>query len=454
MITSLLLSTCTSLGQTQINGGQIRNGAITDAKVASNAAIAFTKINFTGATPVLVGAQPPLTFVAPLSKTDNTVSFLVADVPHGGTGLTSLDSGLIPFGTGGTIQGTNINFNWDNTTETLTIHHLRVEGIRPPPPVFWVPPKRGDVLVMDDSLGTVTYTDPSNLINVQNINFGGGFVATPIPTPELLGIPVFLPSYITTIQVTDGANFIDGELFILDDLISIFTFEFDTNNAVTEGNIPVVIAQNESAEEIKDILISIINSTTIRATATTGSSPSELLVTMNEVGAGGGTNSETVIEGEFSVSDWQTADLGESVTYRYSIACYETLPYITDRSAVVSMTAPTGINIANPIQISWDSKGATHCNLYRAIGDDPTKLIYVWPGPMEAPYSYRDTDSSSGTEEELPTINNTGKVVAAKMKVTGLTLYADNAAALAAGLTPGDFYLKDYAGEYAILIVH
>jgi hypothetical protein len=85
---------------TQISGSQIKDGAITTSKiadgavtapkftlgiitnthVAANAAIAYTKINFAGATPTLIGAENPLTFNTPLSRSVNAIS--ISNIPY------------------------------------------------------------------------------------------------------------------------------------------------------------------------------------------------------------------------------------------------------------------------------------------------------------------------------------------------------------------------------------
>jgi hypothetical protein len=59
---------------TQISGSQIKNGAIEDKHLKIGAGIGFNKINFTGATPALIGAESPLTFTSPLVRTDNAIT--------------------------------------------------------------------------------------------------------------------------------------------------------------------------------------------------------------------------------------------------------------------------------------------------------------------------------------------------------------------------------------------
>src|ERR1035438_4274322 len=109
----------TALAQgTQISGSQIRDGAIDNSKVASDALIAFTKIDFTGATNTLIGAENPLTFNTPLSRTSNAISLTLVDIAHGGLGMTSLLTGRIPFGgSGPTVAATSsANLMFDGTT--------------------------------------------------------------------------------------------------------------------------------------------------------------------------------------------------------------------------------------------------------------------------------------------------------------------------------------------------
>lgn len=63
-----------------------------------------------------------------------------------------------------------------------------------------------------------------------------------------------------TIATIGGALLIDGETFTLDDGINIPTvFEFDSNATFTPGNVPIVFTGAETADAMRDLIITAIN---------------------------------------------------------------------------------------------------------------------------------------------------------------------------------------------------
>lgn len=119
---ALLLVAGAAYGQgTQISGSQIKDGAITNAKINSDAAISYTKLDFTGMPASIVNASNPLTFNTPLSKTSNAISLNTVPVTFGGTGLTSIVAGRLLFGGNSTTIGTSANLTFDLGTNLLTV---------------------------------------------------------------------------------------------------------------------------------------------------------------------------------------------------------------------------------------------------------------------------------------------------------------------------------------------
>ena len=122
IIALILLLPNLVFAQTQISGSQIRDGAITNAKVNASAAITYTKIDFTGATPTLVGAQDPITVVSPLVLAGDEISLGVVPTSLGGTGLVGgLPEGEIVFGSGSAFMS-NPLFFWDETNSRLGVN--------------------------------------------------------------------------------------------------------------------------------------------------------------------------------------------------------------------------------------------------------------------------------------------------------------------------------------------
>src|ERR1035437_317834 len=122
LLLAILLVAGTAYGQgTQINGTQIKDGTITDAKIAGNASINYTKVNFTGAGPSIIGASNPLTFNTPLVRTSNAIGLTVVPVTLGGLGLTTIVAGRIVYGNSSTQAATSANLTFDSGTNAFTV---------------------------------------------------------------------------------------------------------------------------------------------------------------------------------------------------------------------------------------------------------------------------------------------------------------------------------------------
>ena len=188
ILSLLLLAGVASAQPTQINGNQIKDQAITNAKINNAAAIHYSKINFTGIPPSVLGLEAPLTFNAPLTKIGLTVSLSPVNVPLGGTGLTTVAAGLIPFGNTVNSLNTSPDFQYDNANDKLSLVNLKVSGGSP---------SAGFVLTATDGDGNLAYTDPVAIIPTNTI----------IPVNEMVvGTGTSITSY--PALTFDGSHFL------------------------------------------------------------------------------------------------------------------------------------------------------------------------------------------------------------------------------------------------------
>lgn len=107
---------------TQISGNQIKAGAITNINISASASIDYTKINFTGAPPSIIGAEHALTFTSPLIRTVDTITLGVVPVSLGGTGIASLVDKRIFYGGNSGTYAQSANLNWDHANNRLGIN--------------------------------------------------------------------------------------------------------------------------------------------------------------------------------------------------------------------------------------------------------------------------------------------------------------------------------------------
>ena len=98
LVLALLFVSSTAWGQTQISGSQIKDGAITNPKVATNAAIGWAKINWTAFDPALINAAPIFTVTSPITYTSNVVGLGVVPLTLGGTGQITAAASLAALG--------------------------------------------------------------------------------------------------------------------------------------------------------------------------------------------------------------------------------------------------------------------------------------------------------------------------------------------------------------------
>lgn len=114
---------------TQISGSsQIKDHSITNIKISDSANILWSKLDFTGFNGSVLGLENPLIFTSPLIRTLNTITLGTVPVSKGGTGLTSITAGYIPFGVNSTNTGIHGGLVWDNTAHKLVLSGLQITG--------------------------------------------------------------------------------------------------------------------------------------------------------------------------------------------------------------------------------------------------------------------------------------------------------------------------------------
>jgi len=107
-----------------------------------------------------------------------------------------------------------------------------------------------------------------------------------------------------TLTAIAQASLVDGELFVISDGTTAYTFEFDSNSSVTTGNTAVNISGLTTNVQVRDAIIAAINGTAIGVTAAIVSAPSAVVALTNDTAgsAGNVTIYETVANATFTVS--------------------------------------------------------------------------------------------------------------------------------------------------------
>jgi putative Ig domain-containing protein len=114
-----------------------------------------------------------------------------------------------------------------------------------------------------------------------------------------------------SIQTINGSNLADGATFTISDGTHAPTiFEFDSNGAVTTGNLAVPFTNAQLATTVKTTIINTINGVGAGLTVTASSGGSTLVALVNDnVGsAGNASMTETVVDPVFTVSGMSGGD--------------------------------------------------------------------------------------------------------------------------------------------------
>lgn len=134
-------------------------------------------------------------------------------------------------------------------------------------------------------------------------------------------------------------------------------------------------------------------------------------------------------------------------------------------SSVLSYTSPANIDTAYGVYSDVAAATSGNIGSARALYGKVRKFGSP-SGTITSAYGLYLEDITAGTTNNYAIYSLGGKSYFAgnvgigktspgsKLSVVGLPAYADNAAALAGGLTAGDFYYTDTGGEYIVKIAH
>ncbi len=292
--------------------------------------------------------------------------------------------------------------------------------------------------------GVVSITD-------GNGNYTGSLSANSgtfnqIAAPAISSVTPTL-THVGSITTVAGSDLVDGDYFTLNDG-GAYVFEFDNNAAVTPGRIGITFTGAETADQIRDLIVIAANLALTAATAV-ASGAATVGLSMDTPGVAGGTNSENVANAGFSVTGF--AAPVAATTYTYKVGCNLVDGTATDASADGTTAAGHAtLSSSNFNRIVWAAiPGAVDYPVYRTVGGATQGLIAT----VTAPAVSIDDTGLAGGGETAPAINYTGVVTAAAAKVSGLTAYANNAAALAGGLVAGDFYMVTGSDPRQVAVV-
>lgn len=421
IIASILLIPTLLFGQgTQIGTNQIKDGAITNAKVNDSAGIVYTKINFTGATPALIGAQNPISVVSPLVLAGNEISLGVVPTSLGGTGLVGgLPEGEIVFGSGSAFMS-NPLFYWDETNSRLGVN----DG---------TPNSTLDVNGTGNftSFVTIANSEASALsaLNISNTSTGSNVIRAYSASNAAVPVLIESENFATGLQVN---NRIIGTSLALAAVTTDNGSGFDvlTNRVLfTPGADGVLTLSNAAASGF----------TQLNFGGTTSSFPAlkrsttNLIVRLGDDSANGGLETETlkITLGTPSVGDvWTATDSAGNGEWAPSAAASSGWEN-TSVAGVVQLDTPTEeVLIASTLQIGdYNALQQNLLHIEQTVATEPADINTFVGSKINLTADYPSTSSNFtfiGNETNLTTgtsFDNTAGVNSTLTAVSGITRY-------------------------------
>ena len=109
---------------------------------------------------------------------------------------------------------------------------------------------------------------------------------------------------IGTITTVAKANLVDGETFTLNEGVASYVFEIDVaGDGVTGGRTAVDVSLDTTADQVRDRIVTAINSTAILITAASGGAATVSLTNDRFGSVGNATSAETVADAGFVLTD-------------------------------------------------------------------------------------------------------------------------------------------------------
>lgn len=242
--------------------------------------------------------------------------------------------------------------------------------------------------------------------------------ATGLATPGSITVTSVL-SRVATITTVAGSALADGDHFAVEygpGLTVPVEFDATPGDGTTGGRVPLVFAPGDSADDIRDAIIVLLNGAAPAAlTASSGGAATVALV-LDTPGAGGGPLSETVTDAGFAVAGF--ADPTAATTYTYRLVWRLPSGATTEGGAASSTAAGhLTLSVANRNDLSWSAGPAgTVTDVYRTVGGATQGIIYS--GTATA---LSDTGLAGGGET-APTVDGTGRITSDALTPGGVAI--------------------------------
>jgi hypothetical protein len=252
---------------------------------------------------------------------------------------------------------------------------------------------------------------------VQAVNFN----AIPLSTPGSITVTPRL-TQVGTITTVAGSAIVDGDYFTIRGTgASVLPIEFDASpgDGTAGGRVPYVFAAGDTADQIRDGLITLINGATVttHVVATSGGAAT-INLAIDAPATAGGTSTENVANAGFGITGF--ADPTHATTVTYKLVCVAYDGTTTEAGAASTTTLSTAtLSAANSLRLAWtNGTGCASGKVYRTVAPtSPATTGIVYSGTA---LTVDDTGLAGGGET-APTTNGTGTFTGGDIRFTGTT---------------------------------
>ena len=261
----------------------------------------------------------------------------------------------------------------------------------------------------------IVYTVATKSLDVTDGRVqAGNLRAIPLPASGSVTVTPVL-SKIGAITVMDGPALYDGDALSVGDGVGVVQIEFDVGDGTTGGAVPIIIAGDETATQIRDAVKAILDASG-RDWTTSAQGADGIGLVRATPGATGGAITESVTEAGFTVTDWTNPTA--ATTYTYSLqacladgTCNAAGPASTTAAGVATLSA-TNFN-----RLTWSAvPGAASYKIRRDVGGATQGVI--WSGTALTV----DDTGLAGDGSAKPTVDGTGTLTGRGVLATGTTV--------------------------------
>lgn len=258
--------------------------------------------------------------------------------------------------------------------------------------------------------GAIPYTDPATgTMDIRPGNLvANNVTVSALATPTVTSVTPVLTK-IGSITTVAGSALVDGDYFTIkyaSGLTVPIQFDLAPGDGATGGMVPYVFTALDTADQIRDGLITLLNSAAGTALTASSGGAATISLSLKTPGAVGDTNTENVTNAGFAVTGFVNPTA--ATTYGYKAVSY--LADGTSTAASAEVTTAAGhatLSSSNYVRVVLaPSAGSVSTRLYRTTGGAaPPKLIYTGTATTF------DDVGAAGTAQTPATTNTTGQVL-------------------------------------------